>query len=210
MERVMTRSMMKSSTDKIKSSDELDELFKEKRMDAKRANILDFINLDTEDLDVCVTTVPGIDEMHQNILEKEGIKTVYGLVNVLFDFEDGEECEKFEIWLKDLGINSHRDTIAKCIYAKWYILVRYEEIMSENEDTDDEEVKVKVEDVEQVEEVKYDPVKVKVEPVEDSPLKVEPVYKSEPVYKMVDENSISYHMARAIFAAGVLFSLSSF
>ena len=99
-------------------------LMEEKRKNVKKSTITDFVN--SRDLDSCVTAVPGIGKVHEDILDDKDINTVSDLLDIFFEMEDKEgegAYNQFEQWLKSIGINSYRETISMCISAKWFSLV---------------------------------------------------------------------------------------
>ena len=67
-----------------------------------------------EELDQCITTIPGIEERHISILHNEGIDELV----VLSDMFDHMEWFKygtyvtFTTWLIDIGIDGDIDSIA--------------------------------------------------------------------------------------------------
>jgi len=134
--RSITRSMSKKTFDKrkigkrttFKSNNMMDDILPDKRRNIKNSTVMDFVDSSTtcNELDESVLTVPGVGVVNMGILEGEGIMTVSDLVDVFFELEKGVDGAyyEFHMWLKDIGINSHRDTITMCVSAKWYLLMK--------------------------------------------------------------------------------------
>jgi hypothetical protein len=64
--------------------------------------------------------VPGIGPAAVKILGEQGVSTSFGLIGKFLMFkEEGVEtvdhCDRFWLWLKAIGINSHRGSITQSI-----------------------------------------------------------------------------------------------
>ena len=67
--------------------------------------------------------VPGIGPVAQSKLEAVGISTTFGLIGQFLLLKEKdvcpvEHCDRFWFWLNDVGINSNRAGIIKCIAEK--------------------------------------------------------------------------------------------
>ena len=128
----MTRAMAKAAFEERKTAKKVtfkttiyEELL-EKRKNVKSSTIIGFVESSKSSDNI--EKVPGIGKVNKATLVGEGISTVSDLVDVFFEFEgeDGIDgaYDKFEKWLKSIGVNSYRETISMCVSAKWYTLVK--------------------------------------------------------------------------------------
>lgn len=82
--------------------------------------IQEFINLKiTGDL----LEVPGIQEDTKNKLNKKGIKTTFNLIGKFLSlnepqFDNYDHCDKFYLWLFNIGVTSYTVDIVKSISEK--------------------------------------------------------------------------------------------
>ena len=127
--RSMTRAAFETRKKEKKVTFKDAEVFQEileKRKNVKSSTILKFVN--SSNMNDGLETVPGIGKVNKGLLNEDGVDTVSELVDMFFEFEgeDGVDgaYSKFELWLKDIGVNSYRDTISMCISAKWYVLAK--------------------------------------------------------------------------------------